>query len=501
MSSDSTEPMNFPRVIDIAWTRACDGLGLPRGTRLAADEASVLLKYVAAEVAGIPGAPVATAACRARQALRPWIETGLASLQHVLADGALASVGRALLDDRFYAGRIVDLTVADLVSEPMAPEVCIDPDPWLGLPAGYAGWHHGVVFCVAPLITHELYPLAVDAGAAARVLGVHGDWLSGARAERVIILDPSRDRFREASLTTPVELDSAHLLALGKREHERHRCWAASLPCPLVNPWPAAALADDKHALLQRWRRLGLEVPQGALLQPGDRLGARRFLEGTPQIVAKPNAGADGERVLFLDASDDDAVELLNAHLASCWEWGPVRIEQRRDAVAWRDPETERVHSLCLRLHVGRGTNGPLTESGYAQVGVDAATPAAPGRGGLRLPLAVAAQSLVRRDTLAPMHLRAEDLEALRSLAAAALEPVADLGLGGIDVVLDISPDGGLLPVLLELNPRPLGLSHARFLPGCGHGRGEAGVSLAMWDDIAQRSAALASIAEPAAAV
>ena len=181
--------MNFPRVIDIAWTRACDGLGLPRGTRLAADEASVLLKYVAAEVAGIPGAPVATAACRARQALRPWIETGLASLQHVLADGALASVGRALLDDRFYAGRIVDLTVADLVSEPMAPEVCIDPDPWLGLPAGYAGWHHGVVFCVAPLITHELYPLAVDAGAAARVLGVHGDWLSGARAERVIILE------------------------------------------------------------------------------------------------------------------------------------------------------------------------------------------------------------------------------------------------------------------------------------------------------------------------
>lgn len=477
----------------VAWARACDGLGRPRGTPLDAVEGSVLLKYLVVEEAAAPGAPPSTAPCRARRALRPWIEAGLQELSPALAPRAGAALQRALRGDRRYACRIVDLAVSDLVSEPMAPEVCIDPDPWCQLPGDGSTWTHGVVFGAAPLVTHELYPLVADAcardarraGPLFRVVGVHGDWLVGGRASRVLVLDPGQDRFLEASLTAPLALQSAQLLALGELQGERHRCWAAMLDCPLVNPWLPAAAADDKHGLREGWRTAGLEVPLAERVAPGDRGAARRFLARVQEVVIKPNSGTEGERVLYLRADDADSGPLLDAHLAACWEWGPVAMEERRDGVAWLDAGGRR-HSLALRLHVGRGPGGPRAESGYAQVGSDDGTPAARGRGGQILSLDGVRRALVRRVDGTPVPEDAVDLEAIAAIAEAAAAALPDLLLGGIDLVLDLGADGAVVPVLLELNPRPAGLAHARFLPGRGEGRCEAGVSLALWDGLAE---------------
>lgn len=490
--STAREP-DMGRVLEVAWTRACDGLGLPRDTALAANEASVLLKYAIAEIAALPESRGSNAACRARRALRTWVDGGLSVLGRALKADARDAVTRVLRSDPCYAGRLVDLAVCDLVSEPMAPEVCIDPDPWFELPDDGAGWNHGVVFAAAALVTHELYALAADAcvhdahsgGPCFRVVGVHGDWLSGAQAHRVLVLDCDRDRFREASLTTPLELDSAQLTALGKRQIERHRCWASSLPCPIVNPWPAAAAADDKHGAVSLWRDAGLEVPDGELLHPGDRVAARGCLDKWGEIVVKPNAGSEGECVLYLDAGDADALSHLDSHLSACWEWGPALVEPRRDRVAWRNRDTGQLHSLAVRLHVGCGAEGPSTESGYGQLGLDESTPATRGGGGMLLPLHTVLQSLVRRDNAAPVEFTAADLDRLRSTSDAAAGVIGGLGLSGVDLVLDVSSRGQIVPVLVEINPRPAGLSHSRFLPGCGGNRCEAGVSLAMWEGIA----------------
>ncbi len=480
------------RHLEVAWTRACDGLGIGRGTPLAASEASVLLKYLISERASVPDGPGSCARDRCRRAWVEWMAGGAEDLDRALRPGAAPAVRGVLETDAEYTGRIIDLAVADLVSEPMAPEVCIETVPLGGLPPG-GRWNHAVIFASAPLITHEIYPLAADAcvhdaragGPFHRVLGVHGDWLSNGRARRVMWLDAERDRFSEAALSEPVHLHSAQLLALGPQQTSCHLVWARRLTCPLINPAPPSATADDKHGLSRRWGDAGLEVPAGVLVPPGHRLAARDFLHRTEEIVVKPNDGTEGRGVRYLSASAPEAEELLNAHLSACWEWGPARLEERRDGIVWRDPETGSCHSLALRLHVAAGAAGLRAESGYALVGAGVDTPATRGAGGRMRPLQSVTSSLALRASGAGVAFSGADLERTRRLAEAASGIVGGIGLSGVDLVLDATPAGEVVPVLLELNPRPAGLAHARFLPGSGEGRVEAGVSLDVWDGLA----------------
>jgi len=486
------------RDVDVAWTRACDGLGLPRVAPLSVDEASVVLKYMVAEVAAAPDCPVQNCVThRARVVLRQLIAEGLDSLEKVLSPAARRRIEASLRKDGLYYERIIDLAVSDLVSEPMAPEVCIAIDPLVEFPdADGCRWTHGLVFHAAPLVTHEIYPLAADAlvhdarqaGPFFRIVGVHGDWLVGGEAQRVLYFNADKDRFVETSLIRPLHLDSTQFIALGERQIERHRCWAASLSCQLLNPWAASVAADDKQGLRLRWQAAGLEIAQGFLLQPGERSDAHAFLATAGEVVVKPNTGTEGDRVMYLRHADDESSDQLDVQLTSCWEWGPVLMEQRRDGVGWCDPDTGRIHSLALRLHVAYDGNRFIAESGYAQIGVDAEHPASRGGGGRLLPIVSVLESLACRTDGSPIEFHAGDLLRLQELVESAAGVHDAIGLSGIDVVLDTDGVSGVLPVLLELNPRPAGLAHARFLPGAGEGRCEAGVSLSMWDGIAHAS-------------
>jgi|TARA_B110000263_G_C14979101_1_gene360665 D-alanine-D-alanine ligase-like ATP-grasp enzyme len=102
------------------------------------------------------------------------------------------------------------------------------------------------------------------------------------------------------------------------------------------------------------------------------------------------------------------------------------------------------------------------------------------------LPIATVLTSLVQRADDSAVPFDTEDLSRVRELAEAAASAHDVIALVGIDIVLNTDASGSVTPVLLELNPRPAGLAHARFLPGAGEGRGEAGVSLTMWDGIAR---------------
>jgi hypothetical protein len=484
------------RNIEVAWDRACDGLGLPHGDRLSIEEASVLLKYLVAEGAANPGsAPRDCATQRARGALRQTINDGLDAAAGALDASVRSHVETALREGSTYCERILDLAVSDLVSEPMAPEVCISIDPWDELPPDGTCWAHGIVFHASALVTHEIYPLAADAcmhdarnsgKPYFRVLGVHGDWIDDGCARRVLLFDASHDRFLEAPLSQPVHLDSVQFLELGERQTERHRCWSSTLHCHLLNPWSASAAADDKDGLRCRWQKAGLKIPAGLLLAVGERSRAHSFLASSREIVVKPNTGTEGDRVLYLQSDDPDATDRLDMQLTACWEWGTVLVERRCDGIGWRDPDTGRIHSLALRLHVAYDGTRCVAESGYAQLGVDQSHPATRGAGGMLLPIATVLTSLVQRADDSAVPFDTEDLSRVRELAEAAASAHDVIALVGIDIVLNTDASGSVTPVLLELNPRPAGLAHARFLPGAGEGRGEAGVSLTMWDGIAR---------------
>jgi hypothetical protein len=170
------------------------------------------------------------------------------------------------------------------------------------------------------------------------------------------------------------------------------------------------------------------------------------------------------------------------AHLEALWVQDEVLLQERADELLYRNPQTGTTHTLALRLNVAAADGCYRAESGYAQVGVRPDRPAAASQGGECRALDEVLPHLVRRDNGQPVAMSAGAWAEVLAAAEAAAGLFAELLLVGIDLVLAIGESGEPVPVLLEANPRPAGLSHSRFVQGPE--RGLPGVSLRMWDGL-----------------
>jgi len=362
--------------------------------------------------------------------------------------------------------------------------------------------HHAVVFAAPAGFANEFYALAVDSfvrdadrhgGPQTLPLGVHVDWLTGTGTlRRSVFLDCDGDRLVDTDWIRPLVPDSVQFLCLGPQEQALHRELSARFRCPQINPYDAAAAADDKAATLARWH--DLETPASLACAPGQRDAARAFASGFDHAVVKPVAGTEGNAVCYLDCHRPDFVPRLVAALETCWVQGVALVQQRRDGIGYRDPSSGRCCSLALRLNLVHDGYRHRVTSAYAQIGRDAASPAACGRGGRIIDLHRAGSGLVLRT--APEHrIEWPDAALWRQLGQDAERAAArfpGLALVGLDLVLDRAADGRLAPVFLEANPRPAGLCRSRLLTGMPSPHDPIGVGLELWDGLARlRAAAL----------
>lgn len=362
-------------------------------------------------------------------------------------------------------------------------------------PAAWRGEHlHAVIFASRKAFLNEFYALAVDAYAhdadehgrtRHRLLGVDADWLRpDGTICRGVLLDAGRNRLIEADLAIPAKPDSAQFLCLGYREQALHRALAAHCPYPLVNPWSASALADDKADTLEGWARMGLEIPAFNRIEADDWEAVKGFIARFGEAVLKPNGGTEGRDVVYLTGSDPSckAPEAPSPYAGPKARPAAI-IQQRRDGLLYREPIQGSLHTLALRLNVAFDGNRHRLSSGFAQIGRDAVRPAACGHGGTILPLATVLPNLVsRRDTsrqvARPDSLWWQNLAEQGERAAALFE---QLRLVGLDVLLD-QPDGDAIrPVFLEANPRPAGLCRSRLVTGLPDAADEPGIGAALW--------------------
>ena len=465
---------------------------MPAGARLSEDQQSVFLKYL------LLGEVREIGAWRRRWQRDP-LQLGPALYLHL--EEALHRCRLQLRQHRWpeallldtsprYAHRLIELAAAAVLSEALAPEVYIAPQPQSAEALGLAGrWCHALCFAAAPLFPHEFYPLAVDALArdAAHqgqpyfgLLGVHLDWLdSHGRIGRALWLDAEGGCLREAELAAPLAPHSAHFLCLGHREQVLHAHWSTRMQCLQVNPAGAAALADDKGWTLEGWQAAGVRVPNWQRCAHGDLEGALQWLRRWGEGVVKPNQATEGEGVVFLAAGDEAGLE---HQLEALWARGEVLLQERVDELLFCDPQTGTAHTLALRLNVVAAHGRRWAESGYAQVGAGAHRPAAGSQGGHCRPIDEVLPHLVRRRDGLPVPMDNRAWEAVVVAAEEAAGLFAGLMLVGLDLVLALGESGDPVPVFLEANPRPAGLAHSRFLQGTE--RGLPGVSLRLWDDL-----------------
>jgi hypothetical protein len=485
-----------PGRMDRALARARDGLGLAAGDSLTLSEASVFMKYLLLEELGKDGIAGRRRAGEPLADIRRALEIALDRLpERQLPDIGAGPAWRRLRLDREYRSRLLDMTVEAVLGERLAPETCLKSAPHDE--AIWSGRRHAVMFGSAPGFSHEFYPLAVDAYVSAAgqpgepgvlPLGVHLDWLdAGGAIRRAIALDPERERLVEAPVEVPFHPDSVQFLCLGSREQTLHHDLAARFACPQVNPLAPSALADDKAATLAGWSALALETPRSRRFAPGDAAAAERFAADLPDIVIKPNAATEGLGVVYPRRRDPGFAFKVFAALESCWRLGDALIQERRDGVLFLDPRSGSLHSVALRLNLVREDQRYRPTSGFAQIGAHPDQPASRGRNGRILPLDVVLSHLVeRRGPRRPVAGPDESLWAdIETRAARAAGLFGNLLLVGLDVVLDLSADGRLVPVFLEANPRPAGLCHSRLFSGSPSRHDQVGVGPTLWRGLA----------------
>jgi hypothetical protein len=400
--------------------------------------------------------------------------------------------------------RLVDLALDDLLSERMAPP--------LALPLAHERLAddarlHGLVFSAFPHITNELYPLLVDAAVAelegcwrGLALGVHVDWLRDGRPTRAIIYDVETNSLIEADLDDAPRLATAQALMLNLRaEGANHaRIEAALHGARLLNPLAGARRLDDKTDTARVWSSATLPTPRCLLVAeetPDAETDAFRASLG-PRAIRKPVDGTEGRGVEIIDAEGSPIAE-PPLGCAGCGHADAPKPEPRvptpesRPYLLCEERGNLRVASSCgpvrltVRLNVTWDGRSAIAESGYAQVAASPHSVASVGRGGRIAALTGAWDELCTEDGT-PFAPTREDWDRLLAVAQSGVAALATAlrddmpALVGVDLLLDLDEAGHLAPVLLEANPRPAGLSHARLLTPDGQTR-EPGVSARLW--------------------
>ncbi|HOT36174.1 MAG TPA: ATP-grasp domain-containing protein [Candidatus Latescibacteria bacterium] len=399
------------------------------------------------------------------------------------------TAGEKLLNE--CPDRLAMLVADALTTNSIAPPVCISLTPvHLDTPYG------AVVFAAFPRAIEELAPLLVDgleeqmrSRRFSGVVAIHDTWMQkDGYPERILRLDAENNVIVEQGVLNPCRPERILLLlGPGSDEATWHRRWhdvASNCGIDVANPYEFAYIADDKWQTFHIWQNAGVPTPVTRLVPPDTAFTAEMCLSlvdgPSAPVVAKPRHGTEGLAATVCNPAE------TTAPLKAIWERGDDAVLQPfTNDLVWVE-EAGEAHTAVLRMNVTCNAQGASrVESGFVHVAARGCGIASAGHQGRLRPIVRSALRVRVGGGLAPFpaHLAAQ----CEACACAAVDAVAATSrktrLAGVDVVV-CAGDGGMPRALaLEVNPRPAGLSHSRFLSAGWETEGEPGVSRFMWGE------------------
>ncbi len=355
-----------------------------------------------------------------------------------------------------------------------------------------------------PHLTNELFPLMVDtyvyslsaqSNRKTTVIGVHEQWLTdGLEAMRCIAYIPDDDEVIETPLDPPLQFDAVFYLCLSPECHQTLSEQFNRACIVEINPYRQASLADDKYACYCRWKEKGIATPEAVSIPQSDRKNVMASLEDafkrlfsadnaeSVTLVLQPNQGTEGRGVSALTGPPEwEAFLSVN----------PVLLEESRRIlhdddlllrkgignILWCDGATETDVYFDIRLNTidGEIESGFLTIAGVNQV------VSSPAKGGRviewkrweEMPLRVFGESR-------PLNLGDREWQAIVGAAESAAEAIPGCRIAGVDLRLEWRGETNeLIPWVLDINPRPAGFAHSRYI-----GSLEPGVTQRLWSDL-----------------
>jgi len=277
------------------------------------------------------------------------------------------------------------------------------------------------------------------------------------------------------------------LLGPGSDEAAWHRRWhdvADDSRIDVANPYDFARIADDKWETFHIWKNAGVPTPATRLVPRGAAFTAEMCLtlvDGMwTSVVTKPRHGTEGVAATVCNPAE------TTAPLKAIRDRGDDALLQPfTNDLVWVD-EAGEAHIAALRMNVtGNAQGSSRVESGFVHVAARGCGIASVGHQGKLKPIHRSALRVRTggRLTPFPVHLTTQ----CEACACAAVDAVAAASrktrLAGVDIVVSAGDDGVPRALALEVNPRPAGLSHSRFLSPGWAMEGEPGVSRLVWGE------------------
>ncbi len=428
--------------------------------------------------------------------------------QHYRIDPML--LRRALRDKRFVS-RVKQVVLQFALTEPLCSQLRIipaevpDTDESSGLykfPVPLLPTHAIVVEQLG-FVTNEVFPLMVDSyvhdlGSHRRVYRnvccAHVEWLDDDfQATRGIFYRPDQDELIEKDFSNPLPLHSVHFLCLSQTTHHIYSERADEKHLFQVNPYPESAQADNKFFCYQKWKAAGVSTPEAALIQQNAEIEEdlltteiRHALNTILQLdispdshrfFLQPNHGTEarGVRAFTLSLAPDISLppELL-LHARSILEYDDLLIRPEVGNVLFCENAQEPGTHFDIRLNVVHGK----VESGYLMLAKPGEIITAPGQHGRVLELRDADEWTLRSgDKDLRLKIGSSSWQKIEETAEQAAAAFPNILMTGVDIRLDWTPDRQQWTSwILDLNPRPAGLTHSRLLNTV-----EPGVTLRLW--------------------
>ncbi len=446
-------------------------------------------------------------------------------------DGAVDEIGRELSSEErgelelavresYFSRRIKETVIEDVYSERLCPSLTILPHSLSASDPRYPASKttlssktpvHAVCVEWLPHICNELYPLMIDSYVCDLakhwrqhrcLIGLHTDWLDDElRATRCIYYQPDPERILEAGLTDPLPIDSVHFLAVSPPCHQTWNERFDRRNILSINPYETAARADDKYGCFLVWKENGVPTPRTALLDRRDALDETRvsshlagifhdlfrgedrsgiYEQNEVILVIQPNRGTEGRGARAYIGPPNWAMffqkhpEIID-HVRDVARSDDVLIRQGIGNVRLNDPHSGRDVFFDIRANVACGR----MESGFFMAAAPESVIASPGRGGHILEWTLDREWQLHLPDRAGGISWDENLwREIQQTAEAAASAFRLCKIAGVDIRLHWD-EGKIVPLVLDVNPRPAGLAHSRYLD-----TKEPGVTQLLWDEM-----------------
>jgi len=330
------------------------------------------------------------------------------------------------------------------------------------------------------------------------ILGVHTDWLSadGQRFRRAMLVDETGSVI-EMAFQRPVAINVVQILHLPlKNEMQIHRKLSRLFQnngILQINPYHGGSeRGDDKSWSHELWSQHRSEIPRYVLIPRGssseqilDLLGNFIGQIKVSSVVVQPNKGTEGRKVKKFDNISQLCGPVVKYIENQILPEDDAIIREKRGNVRYKAPSDFPVN-ITFRINVAWNGWEFVAESGYAQIAKDKDTfPASRGRDGKIIGINDAFNCLYYQKGGEWIRLILADAD-IEAIKMAAVKAATSLNSGlkiedylkhlGVDIILEVK-ENDIIPVVLEANSRPAGLSYSCEIVGISAKKPRLGIS------------------------